>query len=187
VRKAALWLNEAGYVVEEVEPPAIMEGRRIWLEITAVEMRRLTIPAVEPFASPDALKFLRYWAEVFPDRGFMPYVQGLAQRNAVARQWQVFMAEYPLVLGPVITEGTPLANFDIADVESARKFLISSRLVFTANLLGLPAAVVPVGLAKGLPQSAQIIGPRFREDLCFDAAEAIEKRAGVFTPIDPVG
>ncbi len=51
--------------------------------------------------------------------------------------------------------------------------------------LGLPSVALPVGEADGLPQSVQIIGPRFREDLCLDAAEAIEARLGSITPIDP--
>jgi amidase len=59
------------------------------------------------------------------------------------------------------------------------------RLLVTANLLGLPAAAVPVGLANGLPQGVQVIGPLYREDLCLDAAEAIENELGVLTPIDP--
>jgi amidase len=29
------------------------------------------------------------------------------------------------------------------------------------------------------------MGPRYREDLCLDAAQAIEDRLGVITPIDP--
>jgi amidase len=44
---------------------------------------------------------------------------------------------------------------------------------------------VPVGVANGLPQVVQVIGPRFREDACLDAAEAIEARLGTITPIDP--
>jgi amidase len=31
----------------------------------------------------------------------------------------------------------------------------------------------------------QIIGPRYREDLCLDAAQALEDRTGTITPIDP--
>jgi amidase len=42
-----------------------------------------------------------------------------------------------------------------------------------------------VGVAKGLPQGVQIIGPMYREDLCLDAAEAIESALGTLTPIDP--
>ena len=60
------------------------------------------------------------------------------------------------------------------------------RLVVALNLLGLPAAAVPVGVADGLPQGVQLIGDRYREDLCLAAAEAIEDRLGVLTPIDPV-
>jgi amidase len=44
---------------------------------------------------------------------------------------------------------------------------------------------LPVGLADGLPQAVQLIGGRYREDLCLDAAARIEERLGVITPIDP--
>lgn len=53
------------------------------------------------------------------------------------------------------------------------------------NLLGLPAASVPTGLWSGLPLGVQVIGSRYREDLCLDAAEAIEAQRGLSTPIDP--
>jgi hypothetical protein len=32
---------------------------------------------------------------------------------------------------------------------------------------------------------AEAIGPRYREDLCLDAAAALEDRLGIITPIDP--
>jgi len=63
--------------------------------------------------------------------------------------------------------------------------LRSMRLVVAANLVGVPAVADPTGIAKGLPQSVQILGPMFREDLCLDAAEVIEREAGALTPIDP--
>jgi amidase len=37
-----------------------------------------------------------------------------------------------------------------------------------------------------LPIGVQITGHRLREDPCLEAAEAIEARLGVATPIDPV-
>ncbi len=49
------------------------------------------------------------------------------------------------------------------------------------NVLGLPAAVVPVGLHEGLPVGVQIVGSRYREDMCLDAAGAIERKAGILT------
>ena len=53
------------------------------------------------------------------------------------------------------------------------------------NALGLPAVALPVGTGDGLPQSVQVIGPRYREDLCFDAAAALEDQVGIITRIDP--
>ena len=44
---------------------------------------------------------------------------------------------------------------------------------------------VPLGIADGLPQAVQVIGPGSREDVCLDAAEAIEDRLGITTPIAP--
>jgi amidase len=58
-------------------------------------------------------------------------------------------------------------------------------LVVAVNNLALPAVAVPVGVAQGLPQGVQVIGPRFREDLCLDAGQAIEDALGIITPIDP--
>jgi hypothetical protein len=37
----------------------------------------------------------------------------------------------------------------------------------------------------GLPLGVQVIGPRFREDLCLDAGAALESAFGTLTPIDP--
>lgn len=58
-------------------------------------------------------------------------------------------------------------------------------MTVAVNALGLPAVVLPVGIGNGLTQSVQVIGPRYREDLCLDAAEALEDRPGSITPIDP--
>ena len=46
-------------------------------------------------------------------------------------------------------------------------------------------AALPVSIADALPRSVQVIGPPYREDLCLDAAAAIEDRLGILTPIDP--
>jgi amidase len=52
--------------------------------------------------------------------------------------------------------------------------------------VGLPCVAVPTGVSDDGPLGVQLVASRFREDLCLDAAEAIEKRAGLLTPIDPV-
>ena len=60
------------------------------------------------------------------------------------------------------------------------------RPVLPANLLGLPAAVVPVGMADGMPVGAQLVGRRFADLTCLSAAEQLEMLFGTMTPIDPM-
>jgi len=61
----------------------------------------------------------------------------------------------------------------------------SMRMAIAVNALGLPAVALPVGIADDLPQAVQVIGPRYREDLCLDAAATPEESLGIITPIDP--
>jgi amidase len=64
--------------------------------------------------------------------------------------------------------------------------LRAQALLVAVNMLGLPSAAVPVGPVNEVPLGVQVIGSRYREDLCLDAADAIETRHGLPTPIDPV-
>ena len=59
------------------------------------------------------------------------------------------------------------------------------RMTTAINGLGLRAVALPVGVGDGLPQAVQLIGPRYREDLCLDAVAALEDQVGIITPIDP--
>jgi amidase len=79
-------------------------------------------------------------------------------------------------------------GFDVAGPASAAAVRVLMRPVTPANLLGLPSACVPAGFdtASNLPIGVLLTGRRLREDLCLDAAEAVETRVGLATPIDPV-
>ena len=114
-------------------------------------------------------------------------MKAIAKRHAIAQEWILFMERYPLVLGPVSTRPAFEVGHDLAGSEAARAFIRSVTLTEICNLLGLPSVAVPVQVAEGLLQGVQLIGARYHEDLCFDAAEAIEARVGMFTPIDPRG
>ena len=57
-----------------------------------------------------------------------------------------------------------------------------------ATMPGLPATAIPAGQSpEGLPVGVQLIGPRYREDLCLFAGEAIEAAGTPASPVDPVG
>jgi amidase len=114
--------------------------------------------------------------------------QLLALRHGLGRAWSQFMDRHPLVLTPTWTQLPFEQGFDAATPAGAAATIEMLRPVVPANLLGLPSACVPAGRdrASGLPIGVLLTGQRFREDLCLDAAELIEARCGLVTPIDPV-
>ena len=77
-------------------------------------------------------------------------------------------------------------GYDVRGTAEVVDVISQLRFTVTANLLGLPSVALPVGKSQGLPLGCQILGARYREDLCLAAAEEIEQRLGVITPIDPV-
>jgi amidase len=185
VDRAAGALSNAGYAVEVAEPPAAETGARLWAESVAPEIRLATLEVMKTMGGRDALAFLESFLELVPDGGLGGYQRALAERNAHAREWARFHATYPVVLGPVCTEPAFAVGRDLEGAQAVADLLRVMRLVVTVNLLGLPSVAVPTGVIGGLPQGVQLIGDRFREDLCLDAAEAIENALGPITPIDP--
>jgi amidase len=185
VRKAAQILDKAGYAIEEVDPPSIEEAGHTLEQIVDMEMESY-LPTMLPMMSKDGQAVL---AGIMAVGGTTPdlatYMKAIGQRYRIAQEWSLFMERYPLVLGPISTLEPFEVGYDLAGIDELKHFLRSIRLTETCNLLGLPSLAVPVQVVDGLPQAIQLIGRRFHEDLCFDAAEIIEQHQGVFTPIEP--
>ncbi|MBV8336280.1 MAG: hypothetical protein JO358_12740 [Alphaproteobacteria bacterium] len=149
------------------------------------EIRHTTEPTICRLGDAGMNRALDVYLAAAPEVDLTGYIKDLAQRRKHLRDWLQFFERYPLVVGPVSNEPPLPVGFDTnasADGEQLRRI---QRLLITVNLLGLPAAVVPTGLVNGIPLGVQIIGSRYREDLCLDAAEAIEVQCGLDTPIDP--
>ncbi|GAA0947857.1 amidase [Nonomuraea longicatena] len=185
LRQAAERLSDAGYVVTESPAPALVRAGEIFVQLMSAYGRVHEVqPPVESVASEG---FVRFWERYEPhwnlaagQAAFDP----MMERASIARAWMAWMSTAPLVLAPIRT-GPAFAVGSDLDADRLAGWPASLRMAWTVNLLGLPAVAVPTGLAEGLPQGVQIIGPRFREDLCLDAAEAIEARTTSLTPITP--
>ncbi len=183
--RAARLLSVGGYLVTEDEAPALDRAGEIYHQIMSAYGRvRDQQPPVEAVAPGD---FARFWAGFEPawtaaagSRAFDP----MMERALIARAWDAWMRRTPLVLAPVCARTAFEVGSDL-DPRWQAGWPAAIRMTVAVNLLGLPAVTVPVGLDGGLPQAVQIIGPRFREDLCLDAAAVIEAGAGSLTPIDP--
>jgi amidase len=187
VRRAAAALEDAGYAVEEREPPALERANEIYTQIM-MRFGRTTeeLPSTAGLVSRNFERFWEAWNPIWAASCGKPAYDPMSERGVIAYVWGVLMEETPLVLAPIAT----VPAFPL-DAEYDREWLAgwpaALRMVVAVNLLGLPSVAVPVGEANGLPQAVQIIGPRFREDLCLDAAESIEARLGTITPIEPFG
>lgn len=185
VRAAARALSDAGYDVTEAAPPVVTEAAQLWMQLVADEIRAIVADGVATIASSDAVAFLKHFLAANPSADPNGYMTGLARRNAIQRQWSMFFERFSLIVGPISTSQPFPVGHDLTSIEAVRGILESMRLVLSVSLLGLPAVAVPVGLARGIPQGVQIIGPLYREDLCLDAAEVIENASSALAPIDP--
>ena len=183
VETAAAVLADAGYVVERADPPAVDESTRTIDQISIMEIESY-LPGMREVISDDANTFLDGLVGTVSS-DLQTYIDAIATRHGIAQEWGSFLNRYPLVLGPVSTMQPFEVGYDISGPERMKHFFQSIGLTEVCNLLGLPSVAVPVQVVDGLPQGVQLIGQRYQEDLCFDAAEAIERQQGVLTPIEP--
>jgi amidase len=185
VRKAAAALEDAGYAIDEVEPPAIeVAAEALLVMLSTPGLRKGWQGFMAPLAPVDTQRFMSAFFEVAGDPDVMAAEQSFMTRQSVLRGWGEFQEAHALIVAPVCTEPPFEAGTDL-DEGRVAETIRSMRMAMAVNALGLPAVALPVGIGDGLPQAVQVIGPRYREDLCLGAAEAIEDRLGILTPIDP--
>jgi amidase len=183
IDRAAGWLADAGYEVVDAEPPQIGEATHAWVETIFADVGTIW-PGMEPVAGTGVREFI----DACIATGVFSPVDQAAQLHAwvavyqLGAAWAAFLQEHPVVLSPVCCERPWVVGDDIARVE---EIAMAMRMVVPVNILGLPGCAVPVGADEGLPQGVQLIGARFREDLVLNAAQAVEDRAPVLTPIQP--
>jgi len=185
VKAAGAMLADAGYTVDERNPPDLEEAAEIWRVICLGELQMELEPAVREIIGPTLRKAFDAYKQFLP--GFKPemILDALARRRRVLRNWMEFFEDYPLVVAPVGTEPPNARDEDISSFERNREVVESFRMTVIGNALGLPAVTVPVGVGEGMPQVVQIIGPPFAEMRCLAAATALEARVEPLTPIDP--
>jgi amidase len=181
--RAAGWLADAGYEIVDTEPPLIAEATQAWVDAMFADVGTIW-PGMAPVAGRGVIDFI----DACTAQGVFKPVDQAAQLAAwvatyqIGAKWNQFLQDHPVILSPVACERPWLVGEDITRVG---ELAVAMRMVVPVNILGLPSCAVPVGADGGLPQGVQLIGAQFREDLLLDAAQAIEDRAPVLTPIQP--
>ncbi|AVA37502.1 MAG: amidase [Burkholderiaceae bacterium] len=185
VRQAARWLEDAGCVIEEVVPPRLQEATDLWLALTMNELAAGLGDIIERDGDDAVRAAIGTQRRQTASLDLAGYMNALARRTTLLREWQQFFERYPLLLMPVSWQRPFLIDADRQGSDAARHILDAQSPMLATAILGLPGLSVPTGLAGGLPMGVQLVAGRFQESLILSAGEAIEARCGVMTPIDP--
>ncbi|MDA4844164.1 amidase family protein [Hoeflea poritis] len=172
-------LVDAGYEVFEVEPPLVREIAHEAGKCLFGEVKALMAKDIDAYGSDTINAIFKDYFEYFGAYEGDDLLRGLARRSHYAREWSLFLEEYPLVLTPFLPHPTYSWDCDTKGVDGVVDALGSSVYGYSMNFVGLPAGNVPANYNDGLPVGIQIVGRRFREDLILDACEAVEQRVGV--------
>lgn len=176
LRQAASQLAEAGWEVTEVESPPMREAMQLQLLLWMSEYAYSGGEAVAREDDPDANFVYAQLRENCPTPTMESLMEALQRRVTLAREWALFLADYPLLLCPV--SGEPPFP-DLLDVESATSFkrvLEAQMTQIALPLMGMPAISVATSGDSADPMGVQLVAARFREDVLFDAARDIEVR-----------
>ncbi|WP_329557250.1 amidase [Streptomyces sp. NBC_00696] len=185
VTAAADALRDAGYDVREMaDVPRLDEALEAYGRITVTEFAP-TWPVVRKLLGEGGDRYIRMAMEKTPPANAEELTKLMGTWLGIRRSWAEFLDEFPLLLGPVFTEPPVEPGLESRDEAGRERVAESMRLCTVTSFVGVPAVAVPTGVCDGLPSGVQIIGRAFREDLCLAAAQEIEDRLGVFTPIGP--
>ncbi len=131
---------------------------------------------LDPELSPIARGFLKY-RMLLPAAASMKAqrVRALMRRRVATAFEGVDVIAWPTVPAPAPPLEAPLVELPSGTLTADQANVRGAGL---ANLTGIPAVSVPVGLADGLPVALQLQAAWGRDELLLDAAEALERANG---------
>ncbi|WP_218511054.1 amidase family protein [Variovorax sp. dw_308] len=186
---AADRLRDAGWTVDEVDAlPPLRDAVESQVTLWMGDGYEAMVKAAEREGDAGAITALAGQAHIARDITAAQLSAALVNRATITRQWQVFLARYPVVLLPVCAELPFTADLDMQGGEAYARVWQSQLTMIGLPLTGLPALTVSTGMVGNCPVGVQLVAGRFREDRCLAAGEAIEARGAPPMPVvDLVG
>ena len=182
VRRAAESLRSAGFQVERFQPDDLDQARKLWWKYFVVAGGMLLRPMFkgrETDLSPILKDFLEVSASQ-PPLTADSLLDAWIQRDLLRAQFFAQMRRYPILLCPAAA--IPAFRHGERSWEVDNKtvnYLDAWSYTEFFNLLGNPAAVVPVGRSpEGLPIGVQIVGRSWEEEQVLSVACALESVCG---------
>lgn len=179
VERAAGQLRDAGYTVVAVDPPPIIDSAREWFRAGTTEMEATLDGPLREHGSDTINQIFDWYYQMSEILDRDDYIKAFGDRTRLMRDWNVFLAQYPVVLTPFLMQPTYDWDYDTRGFDEVVDLFDSAIYSTGINYLGLPAGVIGMDLVAGRPAAVQLVGQRYREDLICDAMEAIEHRNGV--------
>jgi amidase len=186
VRLAADVLKQQGFDVQEYRPPSLEAARALW-SIFFVQCGSMFYePEISGRRSELSAVFLDFLGEAGTR---MPLtaarlLDAWAQMDLVRNRLLSEMEVFPILITPVCSVPAFRHGERAWTIEGhSVDYLDAMRYTQWFNLLGAPAAVVPVGAsASGMPIGVQIAGRPFSDEAVLTVASAIEHAFGYKAP-----
>lgn len=184
VRAAAEALRQQGFQVEHWMPPGLERIWRLWWNLFGLAGQMAfeqTVAGREDELSP-VLRDFRARVAVEPPLTAGELLNTLLERDVIRIAILAKMEEFPILICPACA----VPAFRHGEREwtiQARKVEYLKAMSYSQwfNLLGNPAAVVPVGKSpEGLPIGVQIVGRPWQEEEILAVAAKIEDSCGGF-------
>ena len=185
LREAARQLEDAGWEVTEIDSPPMRQAMELQMLLWMSEYHYSGGTAVGQEDDPDANFVYAQLCEICPQTTLESLMEALQQRVTLAREWQLFLAQYPILLCPVSAEPPFPDLLDVESPASFRRVLEAQMTQIALPLMGLPGISVATDGNATVPMGVQLVAGRFREDALFAAATDIEARNAPLEISDP--
>lgn len=182
IQTAAESLSRAGFHVEPFRPEGLEVARELWRKFFVKTGGIVINPMFkgrESDRSPILKQFLE-WAEQEPAMKDDAFLQAWFARDALRAKFLPQMQRFPILLCPAAAipafrHGE--RSWTIGD--TTVHYLDAWSYTEWFNLLGNPAAVVPIGKSdQGLPIGVQIVGRPWEEEQVLSVAAILERECG---------
>jgi Asp-tRNA(Asn)/Glu-tRNA(Gln) amidotransferase A subunit family amidase len=182
VRAAAAGLRGAAFTIEQFCPDGLEAAGELWWKFFGIAGGMLLNSMVEGRErdlSPLLQEFLG-WVRSQPAHTGDTLLAAWMQRDLVRGRVLAQMNDFPILLCPVAAIPAFRHGERTWQVEgSSVSYLDAWSYCEWFNLLGFPAAVVPVGRSsEGLPIGVQIVGRPWQEETVLAVAAAVEASCG---------
>jgi Asp-tRNA(Asn)/Glu-tRNA(Gln) amidotransferase A subunit family amidase len=188
IRKATEALRSTGFQVEPFRPQGLEEARQLWHKFFVVAGAMLLKPMFkegDADLSPILKQFLQE-AAAQPTHSGRSLLDAWIQRDLLRARFFAQMQQYPILLCPAAAvpafrHGERSWQIDGPIGKKTVHYLDAWSYTEFFNLLGNPAAVVPVTHSlEGLPIGVQIVGRPWQEEQVLAVAAALEKQCGAW-------